>query len=312
MQLSLALIRSGLTEPVLDGAVLSADLQLKLSTANVDQNTRGMLAGKYDVAEMSIATYTQAKTRGADFVALPIFLSRRFMQPGMYYHPDAGLKAFSDIAGKRCVVPQYWLTSSLWHRAILEHEFGVAPASVSWLTVNGERIDAAWPTGVQVTQVTDYPELSSPDRVLRLVEKRRADVVLHPRNLKERDYLIPLFKNSLNASLDYWRRTGIYPIVHVFVARGPLLRQHPEAGRYLFELFTRAKEHAYANNRAAIESPLDGATFDQAREALGPDPYPLGVEQNAASIEAFLQYAHEQGLAARRLSIDEAFPSDVI
>ena len=308
MQISLALIRSALTEPVLDGAVLTGDLQLKLSTANVDQNTRGMLAGKYDVAEMSIATYTQAKTRGGDFVALPIFLSRRFMHPGMYFHPELPISKPEDLRGRRCVVPQYWLTSSLWHKALLEHDLGVPVDSVSWMTINSERIDVPWPVGVTVTQVTDYPELSGADRAMRLIEKRRADVLLFPRVLAQRDYLSPLYKNPLNASLDYWRRTEIYPIVHVFVARGELLRQHPDVAQQLFDLFTRAKEHAYATNRAAIESPLDGATFDQAREALGPDPYPLGVEKNAQSIEAFLQYAHEQGLAAKRLSIEEAFP----
>ena len=89
MPFSCSLIDSALTRPILDGAVAGNALDVTFSTATVDENSRAMIAGKYDIAEMSMATYVQARAKGLDLVAIPVFMGRRFLQPCVAFLPNA-------------------------------------------------------------------------------------------------------------------------------------------------------------------------------------------------------------------------------
>src|SRR5579864_5398506 len=150
MALNATLIPSGLTQPVLKGTVKADGIDVGFSSGNVDDNSRGMIAGKFDIAEMSIGTYVQAKSRGADLIALPIILGRRFLQPCVLYGEKTELKSPADLRGKKIAFPQFWMTSSVWHRGQMEHEYGVAATEVEFLTTQDERVDAGFTPGVKV------------------------------------------------------------------------------------------------------------------------------------------------------------------
>ena len=299
MPLTVSLMASGLTQPVLDGTIAHPDLDLSLRTGSVDDNTRGMLSGAFDAAEMSMATFVQARTRGVDFVALPIFLGRRFLQSCVAFALAAPYSA-GELRGKRIALPQYWMTSSMWHRGLLEHEYGVPATEVEWVTTQPERLDVGFTPGVRVTTVADRP-------LPALLADGSVDVIFPPRPPARDGTLAFLFDDPIEASLDYLKRTGVYPLLHTIVVRGDRMRERPALGAALYDLFTRAKDYAYAHpEKTEIESPIAGLTFEEVRERLG-DPYPFGVRANAAAIDAFLGYAVEQGLTAERLSRDEAF-----
>jgi len=102
-----------------------------------------MIAGKYDIAEMSMATYVQARARGLDLLALPVFMGRRFLQPCVAFAKNSTIGSPSELRGKRIGLPQFWMTSSMWHRGLLEHEYGVPATQVEWVTTQPERLDAA-------------------------------------------------------------------------------------------------------------------------------------------------------------------------
>jgi 4,5-dihydroxyphthalate decarboxylase len=306
MAISCTLILHAFSEPIVSGTVDASGLDLAIATGTVDDNTRGMIAGKFDVAEMSIGTYVQVRARGADLVALPVFPARRFLQPCIYVPAAGAIASPSDLRGKRILVPQYWMTSSVWHRGLLQHEHGIAAHELQWLTTNDERVEAALPAGVRSTQLMNRPLPEFFTLCDGLVADGTADAVLAPRAL-EQTALRPLFADPVADALASFARSGIYPLMHALVARGPLVRERPAFAAELVALFARAKAHAYAHPGRPLELPLAGMSLDETRARLGGDPFPFGRSANARAIDAFLQYAVDQGLAGRRLQVEEAF-----
>jgi 4,5-dihydroxyphthalate decarboxylase len=299
MALSCSLIDSALTQPILTGAIADSGLDLTFTTATVDENSRAMIAGKYDIAEMSMATYVQARAHGLDLLALPVFMGRRFLQPCVAFAKNSTIAAPSDLRGKRIGLPQFWMTSSMWHRGLLEHEYGVPATQVEWVTTQPERLDAGFSPGARVTNVGDHPLSQLP----QLLADGTVDVIFSPRPPERDGKLGFLFEDPAATSIEYRNRTGIYPLLHTVVLKGSL-KGHAAA---LFDLFRRSKEHAYAHPGAnEIESPIAGLSFDEARARLG-EPYPYGVRANAAAIDAFLSYSVEQGLTPERVNAQDAF-----
>jgi len=299
MPLSCSLIASALTAPILDGTVAAPGLDITFTTASVDENSRAMIAGKYDIAEMSMATYVQARQQGIELLALPVFMGRRFLQPCVAFLPNATIGSPSDLRGKRIGLPQFWMTSSMWHRGLLEHEYGVPATQVEWVTTQPERLDVGFSPGARVTNVGDHPLSQLP----QLLTDGTVDVIFSPRPPERDGKLAFLFDDPAATSVEYRNRTGIYPLLHTIVLKASLAEHAPA----LFDLFRRSKEHAYDHPGAnEIESPIAGLSFDEARARLG-EPYPYGVPENLAAIDAFLSYSVEQGLTAQRLTAAEAF-----
>jgi 4,5-dihydroxyphthalate decarboxylase len=293
------LIDSALTRPILDGAVTEPSLDVSFTTATVDENSRSMIAGGYDVAEMSMATYVQARARGLDLIAIPIFMGRRFLQPCVAFSKNSTIGSPGELRGKRIGLPQFWMTSSMWHRGLLEHEYGVPATQVEWVTNQPERLDVGFSPGASVTNVGDQPLSALP----KLLSDGIVDVIFSPRAPERDGKLGFLFDDPVATALEYRERTGIYPLLHTMVLKGSLKAQAPA----FFDLFRRSKEHAYAHPGAnEIESPIAGLTFDEARARLG-DPYPFGVRVNAAAIDAFMTYSAEQALTPQRVAAEDAF-----
>ena len=299
MAFSCSLIASALTEPILDGVVKAPGVDVAFTTATVDENSRAMIAGKFDIAEMSMATYAQARDRGLELLALPVFMGRRFLQPCVAFLPNAPIHAPSELRGKRIGLPQFWMTSSMWHRGLLEHEYGVPATAVEWITTQPERLDAGFSPGARVTNVGDHPLSQLPE----LLTDGTADVLFSPRPPARNGKLAFLFEDPAATAVEYRNRTGIYPLLHTIVLKASLADHAAE----LFDLFKRSKEHAYAQpGKEEIESPIAGLNFAEARACLG-EPYPYGVRANVRAIDAFLTYSVEQGLTAERIATEDAF-----
>ena len=299
MPVTCSLIDSALTRPILDGAVADPGLDATFTTATVDENSRAMIAGGYDVAEMSMATYVQARARGLDLIAIPVFMGRRFLQPCVAFAKNSTIGSPAELRGKRIGLPQFWMTSSMWHRGLLEHEYGVPATQVEWVTNQPERLDVGFSPGARVTNVGDQPLSALP----KLLADGIVDVLFAPRPLPRDGKLGFLFDDPVATALEYRQRTGIYPLLHTIVLKGSLKAQAPA----FFDLFRRSKEHAYAHpGPNEIESPIAGLSFEEARARLG-DPYPFGVRANTAAIEAFMTYSAEQALTPELVSAKDAF-----
>jgi 4,5-dihydroxyphthalate decarboxylase len=304
MPVTLSVIPSGLTAAILDGTfpIRNAELQM-FEAKSVDKNSRAMLGLEFDIGEMSFATYLKAREDGVPLIGLPIFTGRRFSHPCISFHRGAGISTLADLSGKRVGVPQYWLTSSVWHRSLLA-EYGVEPRSIDWVTTAPERSSTLrLPAGVKVRQVdSDLQGLQA------MLNAGEIDAVLSPRPAKAADAVALPFADIVQAQHDYFRRTAILPIMHFIVMKQSTEQHHPGLAPELAGAFAQAKERALAGDATVpLESPIHGENVAQARDFFGGDPWPYGIEPNERVIRHFLATAREQGLVKRRFEPRELF-----
>lgn len=283
MTLTVSLLDEPLTRPVLDGTALPDGLALTASiAASVDANSRAMQVLAFDVAEMSFATYLRARlVEGAPLVALPVFTGRRFVQPLMGTHDASPVQGIEDLAGHRVAVPQYWMTSSVWHRAVLQDHYGVPASEMSWITTGEERF-AMEPAGVRVERCADGRSAAD------LVRAGDADVVLAPR--PPADGLRQLFSDPVAEQLHYYAATGILPIMHLVVVRQTVLNERPGDVAALWQGLVAARDMSRPG------PPVPGVPEAAAAEAFDADPWTYGVEANAAALSALIASAHRDGM----------------
>ena len=302
------------TRAILDGTV-GADAGFAFEAASVMDITMalldgGSLDGRFDAGEMSLATFAKAVDEGLPLRAIPVFTNRKFFQQYIYVRPNAGIRSLADLRGRRVGAIMYWMTSSVWHRQLLESEAGVAAGDVSWTTLMPERMESmAAPAGVEIQCLGR----SSPQGLLNLVLDGTVDCVLgavtSPDILAVRDQVARPFADIGAEQRDYFARTQIFPIVHVLVCRAELLQRDPGAADRLAKAFAEAKQAAYdwMQDEARTALPLVRGYLEETAEIFGPDPFQDGLEPNRLVLETFLTAAAAQGLTTRRLAPEDLF-----
>ena len=312
LHLSMSLVPGPLTQPVLAGEVVPQGTDVAVTAGrSVDGNSRQMLNLAFDVAEMSLATFLKAREQGTPLIGLPIFTGRRFLQPCVLVSARAGLEWPSDLGGKRVGLPQFWMTSSLWHRGILQQQHGVAQDAVAWLTITEERFAGlGTPPGVTLR---DVPADGSgpPDRALEeLLLAGELDATMTPRPgdalAARTDRVRQPYRDLPRVQREYYESTGVFPIMHFVVMREELDAQHPWLAESLCAAFVAAKERAIAAG-AGPEPPIAGSSPRETAAVFGDDSWPYGLARNRRTLETFVQFATSQGLLQRPVSVDELF-----
>jgi 4,5-dihydroxyphthalate decarboxylase len=271
---------------------------------------RMLLYKEFDVSEMSLSNYAILVSRGdAPFVAIPVYPSRVFRHAYFFINTTKGIKSPHDLAGKRAGVPEYSVTAAVYMRGVLQHEYGITPDQVSWVQSRPDRLDHPLPPGVHVTPTPPGVELTD------MLERGEIDFLLTANNplsfRRGAPTVARLFPNFREVEQDYYRRTQIYPIMHVIAIRREVYDRDPWIAQSLYQAFCAAKERSY---RLLLESGSPKisvawlqALIDEEKAVFGPDWYPYGIEKNRPSLQALVQYLHEQGLSQRRLEIEELF-----
>lgn len=304
---SISLVRSPLTAPLLDGAVSLPSATLTVNEAkSVNRNSQEMVSGTYDIGEMSLATYFKAREDGLPFVGLPVFTGRRFVHSGIHTRPGAGLSTAGDLAGRRVCLPQYWMTSSVWHRVLLSQEYGVGPEQVRWVTTGRERLNSAgYPPGVEIT-------LAEGRLPGELLAEGDVDAVMVPkrggRMIGGIDYETP-FPDVVAAQRASFAKTGVFPIMHFIVIRGEAAEAAPSLAPDLCEAFSAAKAFTMSDpaRRAEMEPPIWGEPVEAALPLFGGDPWPYGIASNRKTLETFQSCLIEQGLVSRAMPLEALF-----
>jgi 4,5-dihydroxyphthalate decarboxylase len=306
IKIRVSLVPSPLTTPLLDGGVgIQGAEVVPNASKTVDENSRKMLQGAYDVAEMSLATFLSAAGPDSELLGLPVFPGRRFIHGGMLCRPDAGIRSPADLAGRKVGIPQYWLTSSVWHRGILRDEFGVDTSSIDWVTVTPERGTASFPREAKVTYLegVSFQDLLIEARTEALLMPRTDLASLkHPR-------IAPIFPDVAAAQQRYFAATGIFPIMHFIVMRRELHDRAPALAGNIIAAFETAKTAVMSDpaQQSRLEAPIEGTSPAQWTGVLGQDPWKYGIEANRKPIETFLRYAQEEGLVRAPMRVDDLF-----
>ena len=280
---------------------------------------RFTLNREWDVSEMSLAKFVaQLAGEGPDITGIPVFPSRVFRLSSIYLRKDKGITGPEQLRGKKVGVPEWAQTAAVYTRGYLVHEVGVALAEIDWVQagVNEagrvEKVKLNLPEGVRLTNVPD----KSLNEMLLTGELDAVMTARPPICFEQRHPdIVRLFPDYRAAEEAYYARTGIFPIMHVIAICKDVLEMNPWVARNLFTAFEEAKERSIKRaldvtaSRFPIPWGADYAAKMKTKFAEGYFAY--GVEPNRATLEAFLLYAHEQGVCARRLALEELFPKAV-
>jgi 4,5-dihydroxyphthalate decarboxylase len=259
---------------------------------------------------MSLSNYTTLVSEGnPPFIAIPAFPSRVFRHGYFFVNATKGISSGADLTGKRGGVPEYSMTAAVYMRGLMQHEFGVKPNDVQWVQGRADRLGRKPPADVRLTQAPPGTELGD------LLERGEIDFLITANNplsfRRGAKNVRRLFPNYAEMEKDYYRRTKIYPIMHTVVIRRDVYERDPWVAMSLYKALCAAKEHCYRN---LVESGSPKASFawlqsmiEEEQAIIGRDWYPYGIAQNKPSLEALLQYSHEQGLSARHLAIEDLF-----
>ena len=270
---------------------------------------------EFDVCEMAPTTYMIARALGAPFIALPIFLMRRFHHGGFVVRPDSGIKQPKDLEGKQVGVRAYSVTTGVWTRGIFVNEYGLDSSKVTWVVDDEEHVTSLKlppnvvhaPDGKSLASMMASGELqagfSGPAGIGRAgpptgawEQRAQASTVAYPE----------LIANAPDVEAQWFRRTGIYPIHGLVVIKTDVLAQHPGVARSLFDAFLKAKNAYVARLKTGEGDSADDVKYRKLM-ALMSDPLPYGMAANRASIEALVTYSLQQKLIPSRPQLDQVF-----
>ncbi|MCS6931335.1 MAG: ABC transporter substrate-binding protein [Acetobacteraceae bacterium] len=274
---------------------------------------------EWEVSELSFAKYVSLRSQGDEsIVGIPVFPSRVFRHSSIYVRADGPVTRPEDLAGRRVGVPEWAQTAAVYSRGALARQFGVDLRSVHWVQAGvnepgrAEKVALALPEGLRLERRPD----SSLDAMLLAGE---LDAVLSahpPRSFLAGDPRIRrLFPEPEAVEREFLAATGVFPIMHLVGIRAEVVRQFPWVCGNLLSAFEAAKQAAVARAREFTASRIPFAwaqtAADRAAALMGGDPWPYGIEPNRTTLDAFCAWAHEQGVAHRRLRPEELFPPEV-
>ena len=314
LELTLACGDYEIVRALKDGSIEADGIELNVLT-DMDSSSRHwrMIRNReFDVCELSGSSYLMAKDRGQPFTAIPVFLHRRFRHGFVFINTSKGIEKPADLNGRRIGLKTYQATAILYLRGLLAEEYGVDPTTVEWVTELEEEIPFETPPGISLSRAPDGADISD------MLAEGEVDAVIHPdiiAPILERDPRVARLWTDYRAEEEaYFRRTGIFPIMHATAIRNEILEAHPWVANNLAQAFQRAKFAAYRRMSNPRIVPLAWFLdeWDAQRELLGPDPWEYGLtEGNRKNLDMLIRYSRDAGLISNLSSVDD-FYTDVM
>jgi 4,5-dihydroxyphthalate decarboxylase len=304
-----------IVRPLADGTVKADGIDLVMLTGMGSRERHWRMARKteFDVCEINIGGYYMARDRGEALGAIPVFLHRRFRHGFVFVNAKAGIREPKDLIGKKIGGTNFQPASNIWMRGILEEYYGVPHRQCTWVVERSEdfeftppkdlRIEMA-PPGKQLDVMLaegEIPAMLSPDLppLFRQGDKR----------------IVRLFSNYKDIEIEFFRRTGIFPIMHLVTIRQAVLREAPWLAANLLAAFEQAKAGSLARIREAAASRYPVPWLhDHLRQLDGlglGDGFGYGLDANRAVLETFIDLAVQQGVAPRPIPAEDLFAETI-
>jgi len=303
------------TRALRDGRIVPEGVDLTYLPLQAEETFfRMMRHREFDVAELSLSSYVLSlDDPSPPFVAIPVFPSRSFRHSGIFVNREGGVRTPADLAGRRVGVPEYQLTAIVWIRGILAEHHGLPADSVTYVTGGLEdprRIEKKALELPESIRVERAPEGST---LARMLDAGEIDAIYAPRTPSTygNGRVVRLFEDWPAVERDYFRATGIFPIMHTVVLRRELYEEAP----WLAQSLCKAFDGALAEVRDALHDttalryalPWLVAHAEETEALMGPNPWTYGIEANREVLATFLRYSHEQGLAKTLRAPDSLF-----
>jgi 4,5-dihydroxyphthalate decarboxylase len=321
LRLTLACWNYDRTRGLLEGRIQPDGIDLIYLALPVEETFFRMLRHQdFDVAEMSLSSYVMSLfADDPPFIAIPVFPSRVFRHSCIFVNASSGIAGPADLAGKRIGTPEYQMTAAVWIRGIMAEDHGVAIDSPTYLTGGEEepgrpeKLTLDLPARIRVERIPADQTLSS---MLAAGAIDALYTARTPSSYRTNGPVRRLFEEFVPVEREYYRRTGIFPIMHTVVIRRTLYQQHRWIAQSFYQAFRRAQQEAYRDllETAALKTMLPWliAHVGETRRELGDDYWPYGLERNRHTLDTFLRYSFEQGLSKSLLRPEALFAPETL
>lgn len=272
-----------------------------------DRHERMFQKREFDLAEVSLSSYLMAKSRGMPFIAIPVFPRRLFSQSLIYVNVNSRIQSPKDLTGKKIGLSGFQTTLSVLAKGDLQSEYGVPWRQIEWI------LSSEGPVSLPAIAGASIRSLPAGKKIGDMLESGEIDALAmpHPPKVVQRGSknIARLFSDARQEELNYYRKTGFFPIMHVIAFRDDVLEKNPWAARSIMEAFEKAEAttHDYYDDPNWSMLLWAKHLWEEQKTLLGEDPWRNGVKRNWANLERFMGYSQDQKLIPRRLSPEELF-----
>lgn len=310
LQLTLACGDYEIIRALKEGEVKPDGIELTMLTS-IDSSTRHwrfLRNREFDAAELSCSSYLVAKDQDFPIDAIPVFLHRRFRHGFAFVNTSKNIREPKDLIGRKIGVKSFQVSAILWLRGILEHEYGVPHKSIEWFAEYDEDVEFVPPPDLNLHRLPG-------DKVCEdMLVAGELDAVLHADLIwpivQKHPAVARLWPDYKSEEQSYFRKTGIFPIMHVLGIKRDVVEKNPWVPIELQKAFEKAK----AIGMQRMENPRIAPVvwyreaWEEQEALLGPDPWEYGLgDRNAHTLRTLAGYSYEQGLTKRLLTLDELF-----
>lgn len=276
---------------------------------------------EFDACELSFGSYLRTVDAGTSpYIGIPAFVSRIFRHSGIYIRTDRGIRTPQDLKGRLIGLPEYQITAVVWLRGLMQDEYGVKPTDIRWQQGGIEEPGRTERTPLKPIPGLDLKPLPADKTLSGALESGELDAVFSARApscfMRGAPNVGRLFPDYRAVEKEYYKKTGMFPIMHLIGLKREIADRHPWLPASLYKAFCQAKTYAMRDvrevNALMITLPWLVAEADETAKLMGEDFWRYGVRENAAEIEALTRYSHEQGLVQRKLRFEDLFQPSVI
>ena len=310
-------------DALIDGRVQIEGCDTQFEVASIGDMNTNVFSGPqtHEVTEIGLHPYMLAYANDGfrDYSLIPVFPLRLFRHKSIFIRTDRGITKPEDLRGKKVATPGFSSTSLTWIRGIVQHEYGVRPEEIQWVISSKDssakaagkvsKQESVVPKGLSVSKgpagkdESDLLESGEVDALFHAAEPR-AYVEGHPKVAR-------LFPDFRKTEREYFAKTGIFPIMHAVAIRKDIIERNPWLLNAVFNAYSQAKQLMYDNlNKSAWYKnslPWIAQEIEETRTLMGENFWPYGIAPNRKALDALFQYSYEQGLAKRRLTIEDLF-----
>jgi 4,5-dihydroxyphthalate decarboxylase len=322
LRLTLACWNYDRTRALLEQRIQPDGIELTYLSLPVEETFFRMLRHReFDAAEMSLSSYVVSVFKpDRPFIAIPVFPSRCFRHSCIYVNSRSGIREPKDLIGRKIGTPEYQMTAPVWIRGILAEWHGVPVTSPIYFTGGEEQPGRSEKLALDLPPDIRVRPIGADQTLSAMLASGEIDALYTARApssfTRGNGSVRRLFDDYPTVEREYFRRTGIFPIMHTVVIRRELYEQHRWIAQSIAKAFFAARDEAYADLRqtAALKAMLPWliAHLDEVSREMGDDFWPYGLDRNRETLSTFLRYAHEQGLAKDRLRPEDLFAPETL
>ena len=274
---------------------------------------------KYEVTEIGLIPYITKYINDdfRDYTLIPVFILRLFRHRNVFVHADSRIEKPEDLRGKRVGTPGYGMSANTWIRGFLLDEYGVKADDMQWIETTKSSDGGALNTDLGKYYFDDdFPLVKGPPDVdeSELLLSGECDALITAITpsafLEGSPKIQQIFPDVRTAEMEYYRKTQLFPIMHVIAIRTDVLKENPWLAKAVFEMYWKAKQKAYTNLESLeskVTLPWVTQEFEDTRRLMGKIFWKYGIEANRKELELLMRYVYEQGLVKRRLKFEELF-----